>query len=194
MYVQFFVAPISLPLGVLACVFQLPFTASCQSCQRRQSQVRLSKGALSGVIISPSLCRPHSPSLSNSLLLCMRVCFVCLCACVCGWVAVCVYSTGILSMLRFAFFFLKIKFNLPGVKAERGNINTLFTFRSSFASSSCTFSFLFHYAHSRGVGGAVATELEHLCDLFAQLVVASTITDKRIKSLLALIVVFTTLC
>lgn len=107
--------------------------------------------------------------------------------------AVCVYSTGILSMLRFAFFFLKIKFNLPGVKAERGNINTLFTFRS-FASSSCTFSFLFHYAHSRGVGGAVATELEHLRDLFAQLVVASTITDKRIKSLLALIVVFTTLC
>lgn len=104
------------------------------------------------------------------------------------------YSTGILSMLRFAFFFLKIKFNLPGVKAERGNINTMFTFRSSFASSSCTFSFLFHYAHSRGVGGAVATELEHLRDLFAQLVVASKITDKRIKSLLALIVVFTTLC
>lgn len=101
------------------------------------------------------------------------------------------YSTGILSMSRFAFFFLKIKFNLPGVKAERGNINTLFTFRS-FAS--CTFSLLFHYVHSRGVGGAVATELERLCDLFAQLVVASTITDKRIKSLLALIVVFTTLC
>lgn len=138
------------------------------------------------------------PPLPLSLTLFCFVCESALCAsvrvCVCVWVAVCVYSTGILSMLRFAFFFLKIKFNLPGVKAERGNINTLFTFRSSFASSSCTFSFLFHYAHSRGVGGAVATELEHLCDLFAQLVVASTITDKRIKALLALIVVFTTLC
>lgn len=144
---------------------------------------------------------PHSLSLclslSHSLLLCMRdwhalVC-LCVCGCVGGWLSV--YSTGILSMLRFAFFFLKIKFNLPGVKAERGNINTLFTFRSFlFASSSCKFYFLFHYVHSRGVGGAVATELEHLCDLFAQLVVASTITDKRIKSLLALIVVFTTLC
>lgn len=150
--------------------------------------MRLSKGALSGVIISP-LCRLHSLALKlSSALYASRASF-CVPVCVYGWLSV--YSTGILSMSRFAFFFLKIKFNLPGVKAERGNINTLFTFRS-FAS--CTFSLLFHYVHSRGVGGAVATELERLCDLFAQLVVASTITDKRIKSLLALIVVFTTLC
>lgn len=60
------------------------------------------------------------------------------CVCVRGWLYVCIVAESYLCcVLRFLS--LKIKFNLPGVKAKR-NINTLFTFRSCVASS-CTFSF-----------------------------------------------------
>lgn len=83
LYESLLFAPISLPSAVLACVFQLPFTASCE----RQSQVRLS-----GVIIFPSRCRftpaPLPLILSLPLSLFCLVCESGRLLCVCGWLAV----------------------------------------------------------------------------------------------------------